>query len=154
MLRLESIKKITLRFRENVGVGADSYFWLEANNLGLSFYLLDCPLVEYRSHEGSGTRKATIECWKFTHGEILKFITGLNLGIQAGGLKKRFADGTAMAALGCSIIKLGRREISIKEFMEKEKEARALGVSMSFTRRVKWFLKYVLWKRWLGFQFP
>jgi hypothetical protein len=70
----------------------------------------------------------------------MKFMAELNLGFNIEELRKRFADCISMAALGPYIVKLSRHEISIKEFMEKEKEVRASGVSMPFTRRVKWFL--------------
>jgi hypothetical protein len=149
MLRLGSVKKKNLFFRE-VGPALDFYFWLEANSLGLSLYLLDYPLLEYRSHDTAWTSVTDAEQWLRSHEKAVNFIADLNLGFDFQGLRKRFAAALAVEKLSPYIIKLAKREISIREFKEKENDLRTLGLSLPFTRRVKWFLKYVLWKRWLG----
>jgi hypothetical protein len=146
-------KKTNLRFRNvsDVGAGLDSYFWLEANSFGLSFYLLNYPLLETRRHDGSATKTLGVESFLLSYEETAKFVAGLNLGFDVDVFRKHFMDNPVVcAALGYYIMKLGKREISIKEFREKENELRSLGVHISFKRKVKWFLKYVLWKRWLG----
>jgi hypothetical protein len=149
MLRLGSIKKKNLLFRD-VGPAFDFYFWLEANGLGLFLYLLDYPLLEYRWHDTSGTSRTDAEQWLLSHEKIVNFIADLNLGFDFEGLRKRFAVALAVEKLSPYIIKLGKREISRREFKEKENDLRTLGLPLPFSRRVRWFLKYVLCKRWLG----
>jgi glycosyltransferase involved in cell wall biosynthesis len=149
MLRLSSIKRGNLCFRE-VGPASDFYFWLEANSLGLPMYLLDYPLLEYRSHDDACTSVTNAEQWLSSHEKVVNFVAELNLGFDVERWRKCFAVSLAVTKLSPYIVLLGRREISIREFKEKENDLRALGLPIPFLRKVKWFLKYVLWKRWLG----
>jgi glycosyltransferase involved in cell wall biosynthesis len=150
MLRFSAIQKTNLRFRD-VGPALDFYFWVEANSLGWSLYLLDCPLLEYRVHSQSTTSLTSAEHWWLSHENVVDFIANLNLDIDEENLRKHFAALMTVTLLSPYIVKLGKREISMREFKKQENELRTLGLSLPFKRRVIWFLKYVLCKRWLGF---
>jgi glycosyltransferase involved in cell wall biosynthesis len=149
MLRLSAIKRTNLRFRD-VGSALDFYFWLEANSLGLSLYLLDYPLLEYRTHDGAESSMVEAKQLLTSHDKAVDFIAELNLGFNAENLRKHHAALLAVCKLSPYIVKLSKHEISIREFKKKENELRTLGLFIPFTRKVKWFLKYVLCKRWLG----
>jgi glycosyltransferase involved in cell wall biosynthesis len=152
MLRISSIKKKNLCFRDvrDAGCAPDFYFFLEANNSGLTLYTLKYPLFENRRHSSGWTETVNAKEWKSSLEKIINFLSKLNLDSDVNEFRRHFDDSVACAALGSYIMKLSKREISIKEFREKENELRSLGVRIPFKRKVKWFLKYVLWKRWLG----
>jgi glycosyltransferase involved in cell wall biosynthesis len=153
MLRFSFIKKTNLRFRYDLCTTSELYFWMQANNLGLSLYLLNYPLLEYRLHDASATRTVDAKQWWLSYEKLIDCIVELNLNfsVDVENLRKHFAALCVVVLLSPYILKLSRREISMREFKEKENELRTLGLSLPLKRRIIWFLKYVLCKRWLGF---
>jgi glycosyltransferase involved in cell wall biosynthesis len=52
-----------IRYRLDVGPGADAYLILEANGNGMEMLLIDEPLMEYRQHETSWTNRSGFDVW-------------------------------------------------------------------------------------------
>jgi glycosyltransferase involved in cell wall biosynthesis len=91
MFRKAAMDEGDMRFRPEVGLAADVYFWLEASNRGLPMYVLNFPVLEYRLHPGSCTNTGGAEKWSFTHKMLDDFISSLRLGCDMRLLRENFA---------------------------------------------------------------
>jgi hypothetical protein len=127
---------------------------MEANSHGLVYYLLDYPLLERRLHESSGTNTMSFGQWDFTHEKIVNFIDGLGLGFRTETIRTWYAEGYKIHVFfELFLVKLRRREISmkeiIKEYREKKNALQTLGMTIPFRTKVRWFLQYmVLPQKW------
>jgi hypothetical protein len=89
--RKKAVDNSGMFFRDDVGLAADLYFWLEANSKGIPIYVLKAPLLEYRVHDGSCSSKSGMEKWIFTHKKIDGFIESLKVGCDMSRLRETFA---------------------------------------------------------------
>jgi glycosyltransferase involved in cell wall biosynthesis len=88
--RKRAIDSAGMFFRDDVGLAADLYFWLEANSKGLPLYILNSPLLEYRVHPGSFSNTSGSEKWIFTHKRVEDLIKGMNIGCDTRKLQETF----------------------------------------------------------------
>jgi glycosyltransferase involved in cell wall biosynthesis len=89
--RKKAIDRSGIFFRDDAGLAADLYFWLEANSKGIPLYILKCPLLEYRIHASSCSNTSSMEKWILTHKKIDEFIVGMNLNYNMRKLRETFA---------------------------------------------------------------
>jgi glycosyltransferase involved in cell wall biosynthesis len=59
-------------------------------------------------------------------------------------------DWVSIVLLGHHIIAVGRLEVSFGEYKKEEKELSSFGLKVPVKRKIKWFLKYVLFQRTIG----
>lgn len=52
--------------------------------------------------------------------------------------------------LGSIITAVGKGEASIGEYRARVAELKEIGIRVPFMRRLKWFVKYIVWQRWFG----
>jgi glycosyltransferase involved in cell wall biosynthesis len=91
VFRKKTIDESGVRFRDDVGLAADLYFWMEANNKGLPIFVVKSPVLEYRQHAASFSNVSGWEKWIFTHKKIDDFIESLNIDCDVSRLRETFA---------------------------------------------------------------
>ena len=167
------------------GSVSDTLYWLVANNLGIEFYILNIPLLEYRLHDINVTNMMTLERWLDVYKEVSGFLIrkGFEYGIDnykkffshyilsVLGLKcssmsdifrlkktiecemkclipqKNFSNIAAICFLGQDIIKVSRGEETVSFFFKKMTRLSREGLNISWERKMKWFVKYILLKK-------
>jgi hypothetical protein len=80
LLRVAEVRRIGLRWREDVGPCADSCFWLEASDGGIPICLLGAekPLLARRQHPGSITASSGMRAWTVSFKHLYDLIVELN----------------------------------------------------------------------------
>jgi GT2 family glycosyltransferase len=58
-----------------------------------------------------------------------------------------FEDAVAVTVLSGLIVKVGQREINPREYYDKRNELLKIGVKVPLMRKIKWFLKYIVYMR-------
>jgi hypothetical protein len=62
MLRVSAVRNNDLWFHSDIGIGMDTYFWMEFNAVKGEFYYINKPLLEYRLHNDQITSYELGEC--------------------------------------------------------------------------------------------
>ena len=61
-----------------------------------------------------------------------------------------YEEAVAIGFLRDTITGVGQGQISLREYFHRQKELAKAGVRLPLSRKIKWFVKYVVLQRWLG----
>ena len=157
-----ALKYPLLEYRSHEG--SESNLAFLGDSYLISYYAIDELLIELQN-KGIDVRLAKQRTYYAARGlapAMAQFVAGNSSYAELLEKKKalddrgwhlsdrRFRYVIAKSVLNSSIYKVGRNEMSIPDFMTEMKNMEQSGVTMPWEHKLVWFIKFILFKRWLG----
>jgi glycosyltransferase involved in cell wall biosynthesis len=129
----------------------DSYMRIDELLTRLKDEGLDIDLTHLRSYFAEASLYPTMA--KFVRGEItFSHLQHKRKEIEEIGWyigDRRFRYVVAKSVLGVAVEKVGRGEVSVGDFLKELDKVEQSGITVPWERKLGWFIKFVIAKRWL-----